>query len=93
MLKHIIFACLLSCPAMTVLNAQSCGNDDKYHLPYKNTYVKEPLVTENEYRVAKPETIEPKSFKEARKILPCPIWSGRRLPDSDQIYNDGRQAR
>lgn len=76
MLKHIIFACLLSCPAMTVLNAQSCGNDDKYHLPYKNTYVKEPLVTENEYRVAKPETIEPKSFKEARKILPCPIWSG-----------------
>ena len=45
-------------------------------MPYKNTYVKEPLVTENEYRVAKPETIVPKSFEEARQILPNPIWGG-----------------
>jgi hypothetical protein len=35
-----------------------------------------PLVTENEYRVAKPETIVPKSFEEARQILPNPIWGG-----------------
>jgi len=76
MLKYILFACLLSFPAFTSLKAQSCGNDEKYHLPYKNTYVKEPLVTENEYRVAKPQTIVPKSFKEARQILPNPIWDG-----------------
>lgn len=76
MLKYILFACLLSFPAFTSLKAQSCGNDEKYHLPYKNTYVKEPLVTENEYRVAKPQTIVPKSFKEAWQILPNPIWDG-----------------
>lgn len=76
MLKHILLLGLLSLSAGSLLRAQSCGNDEKYHLPYKNTYVKEPLVTENEYRVAKPETIEPKSFEEARQILPSPIWNG-----------------
>ncbi|MBF0647712.1 glycoside hydrolase [Dysgonomonas sp. GY75] len=48
----------------------------KYNLPYKNTYVKEALVTENEYRIAKPEEIAPKSFEEAKNILPNPIWTG-----------------
>lgn len=67
MLKHILLVGLLSFSALPLLKAQSCGNDEKYHLPYKNTYVKEPLVTENEYRVAKPETIVPKSFEEARQ--------------------------
>ncbi len=47
----------------------------KYNLPYKNTYVKEALVTENEYRIAKPEEIAPKSFEEAKNILPNPIWT------------------
>ena len=74
MLKHILFTCLLSFSVTPLLKAQNCGNDEIYHLPYKNTYVKEPLVTENEYRVAKPEVIEPKSFEEARQILPSPIW-------------------
>ena len=54
MLKHILLVSLLSFSTLPLLKAQSCGNDEKYHLPYKNTYVKEPLVTENEYRVAKP---------------------------------------
>ncbi len=48
----------------------------KYNLPYKNTYVKEALVTENEYRIAKPEEIAPKSFEEAKNILPNPLWTG-----------------
>lgn len=48
----------------------------KYNLPYKNTYIKEALVAENEYRVAKPERIAVKSFDEAKKILPNPIWTG-----------------
>ena len=45
-----------------------------YELPYKNTYVKEVFVAENEFRTAKPETIKPRSFAEARKILPAPVW-------------------
>ena len=76
MLKHILLVGLLSFSALPLLKAQSCGNDEKYHLPYKNTYVKEPLVTENEYRVAKPETIVPKSFEEAvqpGKFFPTPF--------------------
>ncbi|ERI85341.1 MULTISPECIES: MGH1-like glycoside hydrolase domain-containing protein [Bacteroides] len=76
MLKHILLTSLLPLAASFALKAQSSGNNEKYHLPYKNTYVKEPLVTENEYRVAKPEIIEPKSFEEARRILPNPIWEG-----------------
>lgn len=48
----------------------------KYNLPYKNTYVKEALVAENEFRVAKPEKIIPKSFDEAKTILPNPVWEG-----------------
>ncbi len=53
------------------------GDDrPKYNLPYKNTYVKEPLVAENEFRVAKPRTVTPKSFEQAKKILPAPFWSG-----------------
>lgn len=76
MLKHILLTCVLTFAATPLLRAQSCGNDEKYHLPYKNTYIKEPLVTENEYRVAQPIIIEPKSFEEARNILPNPIWTG-----------------
>ncbi len=48
----------------------------KYTIPYKNTYVKEALVAENEFRVDKPEYITPKSFDEAKTILPNPIWKG-----------------
>lgn len=48
----------------------------KYNMPYKNTYVKEALVAENEYRIAKPKITVPKSFEEAKNILPNPIWQG-----------------
>ena len=40
MLKHILLVGLLSFSTLPLLKAQSCGNDEKYHLPYKNTYVK-----------------------------------------------------
>ena len=38
MLKHILLVSLLSFSTLPLLKAQSCGNDEKYHLPYKNTY-------------------------------------------------------
>ena len=63
----------------SALNSFSQEDQDvltKYNLPYKNTYVKEALVAENEFRVAKPECIEPGSFAEAKKVLPKPIWLG-----------------
>ena len=84
MLKHLLFTSLLCLACAVRIDAQSCGNDEKYHLPYKNTYVKEPLVTENEYRVAKPQVITPKSFAEARQILPNPIWAGH--PKEIEMY-------
>ncbi len=58
--------------------AQSCGNDVKYKIPYKNTYVKEPLTAENVFRVMKPDSIAIGSFAEAREILPNPIWDGHK---------------
>ena len=48
----------------------------KYNLPYKNTYLKEPFVTENEFRTARPETITPGTFEEAKQILPDPHGKG-----------------
>ena len=84
MLKHLILTSLLCLAFAVRVDAQSCGNDEKYHLPYKNTYVKEPLVTENEYRVAKPQVITPRSFAEAKQILPNPIWAGH--PKEIEMY-------
>lgn len=48
----------------------------KYDIPYKNTYVNEALVTENAFRTAERQTLLPKSFEEAKEILPKPIWKG-----------------
>ncbi len=76
MFARICLFCSLSLIGVPQLTAQSSGDNEKYRLPYKNTYVKEPLVSENEYRIAKPEVIVPKSFEEARQILPNPIWAG-----------------
>lgn len=47
-----------------------------YDLPYKNTYVKSIFVAENEFRNEDMHTLKPKSFKEAKEILPMPIWDG-----------------
>lgn len=71
-----VLALTLASP--TLISAQEKTEEvaQKYNLPYKNTYVKEALVAENEYRVAKPEFITPKSFEEAKKILPNPYWEG-----------------
>lgn len=65
-------ALLLPCGAA----AQSCGNDEKYHIPYKNTYVKESLTAENEFRTMKPDSIPFGTYEKAREILPAPFWEG-----------------
>lgn len=70
------FILFVLCTNSFISEGQSTGNDTKYNIPYKNTYVKEPLVSENEFRVMKPETTVPKTFGEARQILPNPIWEG-----------------
>lgn len=45
-------------PVSSLLAQDQKGEDiPKYRLPYKNTYLKEPLVTENEYRIASPEPV------------------------------------
>lgn len=76
-MKRLVSLIILSC--IVTFNLFSQENEEvppKYNLPYKNTYVKEALVTENEYRIAKPEEVIPKSFEEAKNILPSPIWEG-----------------
>lgn len=70
----ILFTALLY--GISLFAQESEETAPKYNLPYKNTYVKEALVTENEFRIAQPETIVPKSFEEAKTILPNPIWEG-----------------
>ncbi len=67
-------------PALLLLGGVTAIAQDlksgPYDLPYKNTYVKNIFVSENTFRTMKPETKTPKSFKEAQKILPAPIWEG-----------------
>lgn len=48
----------------------------EYKLPYKNTYVKNSFVAENEFRRMDPDLIEPPSFEKGKKILPSPFWKG-----------------
>lgn len=71
-----VLALTLASPHLISAQEKAEEVAQKYNLPYKNTYVKEALVAENEYRVAKPEFITPKSFEEAKKILPNPYWDG-----------------
>ncbi|MBF0576853.1 MGH1-like glycoside hydrolase domain-containing protein [Dysgonomonas sp. GY617] len=61
---------------MALFSQENDETPPKYNMPYKNTYVKEALVAENEYRIAKPKITKPKSFEEAKNILPNPIWQG-----------------
>ena len=68
----LLAAALLSSASMSGQEA----TQGKYNLPYKNTYNKEPLVTENEYRTAKSWSLKPMSFQEAKKKLPAPVWAG-----------------
>ena len=72
--RHIA-AFLLAAAVPAAAGAQDLRSGP-YELPYKNTYVKEVFVAENDFRTMKPETIRPRSFAEARKILPAPFWEG-----------------
>jgi len=45
-------------------------------LPYKNTYIKNIFVTENEFRNAKPKLTQSPGFEKAKEILPVPFWKG-----------------
>ena len=73
-MRRIAFLALLLA-SVPVLRAQDLKSGP-YDLPYKNTYVKSIFVAENPYRTMKPETVQPKSFAQAEKILPAPFWAG-----------------
>lgn len=51
-------------------------NASPYKLPYKNTYVKNNFVAENEFRRNAKNVITPPSFEKAKKVLPAPFWEG-----------------
>ena len=77
MKKAICLTLLAMTGTVAVASAQiSAGNDSIYRLPYKNTYVKNVFVTDNAFRTMKPRNTQPRSFDEARTILPSPIWEG-----------------
>ena len=77
MRKRTIIASLLGMAMLPGIgHAQSCGNDSIYKIPYKDTYVKQALVAENEFRVQQPKYVTLPTFAEAKEILPKPIWAG-----------------
>ncbi|MEA5109316.1 hypothetical protein SDC9_08717 [bioreactor metagenome] len=51
---------------------------------FKNTYVKNVFVTENEFRNARPSITPSPGFDMAREILPVPFWEGN--PAAAEMY-------
>lgn len=47
--------------------------------PYKNTYIKNVFVTENEFRNAKSKITQSPGFVKAKEILPVPHWKGNEV--------------
>lgn len=43
---------------------------------FKNTYIKNIFVTENEFRNAKPSIVPAPTFQQAKELLPVPTWNG-----------------
>ncbi|MCC8035879.1 MAG: glycoside hydrolase [Rikenellaceae bacterium] len=64
---------LLFLYCFTGLSAQ---DSPEYNLPYKNTYVKEPLVTDNPYRGALPVETPVPELDAVRMYIPAPVWDG-----------------
>lgn len=62
--------------ASTSNDNKSTAEDSDIQLEYKNTYVKNIFVTENEFRSAKPTLVAAPSFQQAKEILPVPYWKG-----------------
>jgi len=65
-------------------NGVSEEKNSLYKLPYKNTYVKNTFVAENEFRRINPELLDPPAFKNAKNILPNPFWKGN--DDAIEMY-------
>ena len=76
MKNSIILCALLSAASFHVAGHAQDLKSGPYELPYKNTYVKNVFVAENEFRTAEPVTLLPGSFEEAEAILPSPVWKG-----------------
>ena len=84
-MKQTLLTVLASLLTVIAMPAQDLKSGP-YKLPYKNTYVKNVFVAENEFRTAKPQKIQPESFKQAVKILPEPFWDGHE--DEIKMYWD-----
>jgi len=62
--------------ASEINSSKATAEDSDIQLEYKNTYVKNIFVTENEFRNAKSNVVAAPSFQQAKEILPVPYWKG-----------------
>ncbi len=62
--------------ASEINSSKATPEDSDIQLEFKNTYVKNIFVTENEFRNAKPTLVAAPSFEQAKEILPVPYWKG-----------------
>ena len=62
--------------ALSPLAGSAAERKSQYKLPYKNTYVKNLFVAENEFRRMDPTVIEAPTFEKAKEVLPSPFWKG-----------------
>ncbi len=63
-------------PAKAVVSPQANGSAEHGCPPYKNTYIKNVFVTENEFRNAPRSIIASPGFQQAKEKLPVPLWKG-----------------
>src|SRR4030095_547839 len=52
------------------------GTNTEGGCEFKNTYVKNVFVTENEFRNANPTIVDAPAFQQAKELLPSPVWKG-----------------
>ena len=78
MRKYFYLAACLTLGLFSVRgNAQSCGNDSLYRLPYKNNLCEVSFGCRKYYRIAKRIIrICPKTWRRLVRIFPLPIWEG-----------------
>jgi hypothetical protein len=68
----------VSCPSAVMSNSNKEAKPKPVKLPYKNTYVKNNFVAENEFRISKNYDLSIPDFEKSKSKLPKPFWSGHK---------------
>ena len=82
--RNFLKAGALTGASLACAPAFGATQEKKNKLPYKNTYVKNTFVAENDFRRERANFLDAPSFEQAKKTLPSPFWKGNQ--DAIDMY-------